>query len=154
MIHGHIDTPETYQPFLDKPAWQTAIDWLKNNQDKPNGEYEINGRDIYATVSTVTTKPRQDCIFEAHQKYIDIHFCLTGGELIEWEPLKNLKPAMEFDGAKDYCLYEAPAKSTSLKMTPGTIAIFLPQDAHMPKIQDGENTEARKVVIKIIQSIV
>lgn len=154
MLHGHINAPQTYQPFLIGPAWQKAINWLKNNQEKPVGEYEIQGRDIWASVATVATQPRSECVFEAHRQYIDIHFCIKGGEIIEWSPLEHLKPTMEFDQIKDYCLYEPPARATNLAMTPGMLAIFFPADAHMPKVQTEQTDIITKVVIKIKQSLV
>ncbi len=150
MLQGHIHTPETYQPFLNHPAWQKVLEWLNKEAPKlKDGEYEIDGRNIYAPISTITTMPREQTKYEAHQQHIDVHYCLEGGELIEWAPVKTLIPKMEFDTLKDYCLYESPTKATSLLMTPGTFAIFFPADAHMPKISDGKNAQVKKVVVKI-----
>ena len=147
---GHIHTPETYQPFLSHPVWKKVLDWLYTEAQKlADGEYEIDGRNIYAPISTVKTMPRQQAKYEAHRQYIDVHYCLEGGEIIEWTPVNQLTPTMEFDTAKDYCLYESPKEATSLVITPGTFAIFFPADAHMPKISNGEHKQVRKVVVKI-----
>lgn len=154
MLAGHIDHPETYQNFLTHPVWQKALNWLKENSDKADGEYEIQGRDLFAIVQTIPTQPRESCIFEAHKNYIDLQYCISGGELIEWAPLETLTPKGEFLTDKDYGHYFAPEKATSLVMTPGTFGIFFPVDAHMPKVSDGVNAQTKKVVVKIRRSLI
>lgn len=150
MLLGHIHTPNTYEPFLQHEVWQKVLAWLNTEAPKlANGEYAIDGRNIYAPISTIQTLPREEATYEAHRQYIDVHYCLEGGEIIEWAPVETLTPTMEFDITKDYCLYESPNKATSLLMTPGTFAIFFPADAHMPKISDSQNTQVKKVVVKI-----
>ncbi len=46
-------------PFKYPEALQKGIDWLRNNDLKAMeaGTYEIEGRDIYAMIQEVTTKP-------------------------------------------------------------------------------------------------
>lgn len=154
MILAHKEYPATYENILVLPAWRTALEWIKNMPtDLTEGEHEINGRDMYANVHSADLLPRTEAVFEAHQNYIDLHYCLAGGEVIEWMPVDLLKPKTEYDEAKDYTLYEPPAEATSCLMTPHSFAIFLPADAHMPKITDGKHTKVRKVVIKIKTSL-
>lgn len=157
MLVGHIDHPETYQHFLPQPVWQTALDWLKENSEKlasptggTDGEYEIEGRDLFAIVQTIEPQTRDKCIFEAHKNYIDLQYCISGGELIEWAPVETLTPKGEFLTEKDYGHYLAPEKASSVLMTPGTFGIFFPHDAHMPKISDGVHPQTKKVVVKIL----
>lgn len=150
MLLGHIHTPNTYEPFLQHSIWQKALTWLANKAETlKDGEHEIDNRNMYASISTAQTMPREEAVYEAHRQYIDIHYCLEGGEIIEWAPVNQLTPKMEFDTTKDYCLYESPKEANSLVIKPGTFAIFLPGDAHMPKISDGHNQQIRKVVVKI-----
>ena len=126
------------------------MDWLTTQAPKkPAGEYEIRGRDIYASTQTVSTIPRGEGLFEAHKKYIDIHYCLEGGEVIEWAPVDTLTPKTEFDTEKDYGLFESPAAAEKIVMKPGHFATFLPADAHMPKLSNGKNKTCKKVVVKI-----
>lgn len=149
MLLGNIKAPGTYQPFLSHSVWRTALDWIQSNQHQPEGEYEINGRDVYASISTISTLSRSEGMFEAHKQYIDLHYCLEGGEIIEWAPVGTLGEPKETNEEKDYALHVAPAQTTRILMAPGTFAIFFPEDAHMPKISDGENTSTKKVVAKV-----
>lgn len=165
MLAGHIKHPKTYQTFLTHPVWEKALGWLKENSSRGDGEYEIEGRDLFAIVQTIQTQPRESCIFEAHKNYIDLQYCISGGELIEWAPVETLTPKGEFLTDKDYGHYLAPEKApasggappkavaTSLLMTPGTFGIFFPHDSHMPKISDGTNNQTKKVVVKIKESL-
>lgn len=150
MLLAHREHPETYRTLLTHPVWQGALAWLGTMPaDIPEGEHHITGRDIYANVHSAPTIPRTQGTYEAHQNYIDIHYCLVGGEIIEWAPVATLTARTAYDAKKDYTLFELPPKASLCLMTPGVFAIFLPADAHMPKISDGANTDVKKVVIKI-----
>jgi biofilm protein TabA len=150
MILAHSNHPETYHSLLTHPLWQEALNWIaKEAAEKPDGDYEIQGKDMYASVQTALTVPRKEALFEAHRQYIDLHYCLTGGEIIEWAPVQALEQKTQFDTEKDYALYEPPGNASALVMTPGVFAIFLPADAHMPKVADNTHKEVRKVVVKI-----
>lgn len=150
MLIGNLEYPETYQALLAHPIWQQALAWLKNDtENKPDGEYEINGRDMYASISTIDTLPIEQGVFEAHKQYIDIHYCINGGEVIGWIPVQELTNIKETNHEKDYTLFAPPPQYNRIHITPGTIAVFMPADAHMPKLSDGSNNQVRKVVVKI-----
>lgn len=150
MLLGYKDSFSAYKPLLQNPSWQKVFGWIE--QALPNlqeGEHQILGSDIYANLQRTKTIDRAQGLFEAHQIYIDFHYCLDGGEVIEWAPVSQLTIKEPYNLDKDYTLYNPPTYSTSLKMFPGSLAIFFPEDAHMPKISDGLNKEVKKVVIKI-----
>lgn len=150
MFLAHIEHPQTYRALLTQPVWQevfTLIDSLETST--PEGKRDIRGRDIYINVQRAQTLLREKGVYEAHREYIDLHYCLEGGEVIEWAPVATLTPHTTYNSEKDYALFEAPQQSTSCIMTPGAFAIFLPADAHMPKISDGVHEYVKKVVVKI-----
>lgn len=150
MLLGHLQHEKTFAPFLTHPVWQKIKSWLIEQAPQlADGEYEIAGRDIYAIIQEIETLPIEKAIFESHQKYIDIHYCLEGGERIDWALVGTLTPSTEYDKEKDYTLYHSLPTTTSCLMTPGTLAIFLPHDAHMPKINDGIHPTVRKIVVKV-----
>lgn len=150
MLIGDINHPGTYQPFLKNYGWEKVCTFLKNEVGgKADGEYELDGRNIYVPISTLTPQPADHCIFESHRQYIDIHYCIEGGEIIGWAPTATLTPTMEFDVAKDYCLYESPQEFTKVNLTPGMFMVCFPADAHMPKISDVIHPTLKKAVVKI-----
>lgn len=154
MLLGHHQFPETYSPLLKNPVWHQALNWISNiPADLPLGEHEINGRDMFVNYHEAQLLPREEGTYEAHQNYIDLHYCLTGGEIIEWVPVATLTSTTQYNAEKDYQLYAVPPQASSCLMTPGTFAVFFPGDAHMPKVSDGKNTKVKKVVVKIKLSL-
>lgn len=150
MVLAHIDHPESYRPLLVLPAWRVVTTWLRNApKDLSEGEYVIQGKDIFFNCHKATTVPRGQGVYEAHTKYVDVHYCLAGGEKIEWALANMLQPRTEYDAAKDVTLFASPSQASSCVMTLGTFAIFFPDEAHMPKINDGQHAMVRKVVVKI-----
>lgn len=150
MLLGDKYSLSTYKPLLQNPIWQKIFNWIEQTlPGLQEGEHSIMGKDIYASHQKAKTIDRTEAIFEAHQAYIDLHYCLDGGEIIEWAPTSQLIIKKSYDPTDDYTLYNTPSFATSLKMLPGSFAIFFPEDAHMPKISDGMNKEVKKVVIKV-----
>ena len=152
MLLANRASPTTYQLLLQSPTWQKVFSWIDQilpNLQEQEGEYQILEPDIYANLQKAATMDRAQGVFESHRTYIDFHYCLNGGEIIEWAPASKLEIDKPYNPGNDSILYKVPPFATSLKMFPGSFAIFFPEDAHMPKISDGVNKEVKKVVIKI-----
>ena len=150
MLLGHSRYPETYQSLLLGPVWQQALDWIAHMPaDLPLGEHEISGRDMFVNYHEAQLLPREDGAYEAHRNYIDLHYCLIGGEIIEWAPVPTLTSTTQYNPEKDFQLYAVPPQAATCLMTPGAFAVFFPGDAHMPKVSDGKNERVKKVVVKI-----
>ncbi len=140
---------------LADPVWQQAFTWIAQHaRELPDGEHEIIGRDMYANIHTAPTTPESEGVFEIHKEYIDIHYCLTGGELICHSPTDILKEKTVFDTEKDYQLFFPSEKSEAVTMQPNSFAIFFPRELHMPMITDGTNKIVHKVVVKIKASLI
>lgn len=160
MFFGQLNTPETYETFLQTPALLRALAWIREMpSDQAPGVYEIEGDRIFVNVHGYETLPREQCRFESHRKYIDIQYCLEGGELIDIEWASYLTPDGPFDHEKDLQFYqnqpqpEQQEGGTVLRMTPGDFAIFLPEDAHRPRVGDGRHPSVRKLVVKISRDL-
>jgi len=131
MLLGNTKYPDTYEYLLSQKVWEQVFDWIEKNGTQDEGDYEIDGENIYASIQLVQTMPREQATFERHFEYIDLHYCVNGGEIIEWLPAKELSEPTESNVEKDYALHTAPEKASSLLTTPNTFAIFFPEDAHM-----------------------
>lgn len=139
---------------LTAPVWQQAFSWAKEHAATfSDGEYEISGRDIYANIHTIHTTPESEGAFEVHREYIDLHYCLTGGEIIAHSPVGTLEEKTVYDAEKDYQLLYPVQESSHVAMQPDSFAIFYPGELHMPKIANGTNESVRKVVVKIKASL-
>jgi len=137
--------------FKNKDRWDKAFNFLKNT-DFSKAEmkrYDIDDDKLYATVSEYISKNEETAQFEAHRKYIDIQYVISGKEVMNIAPLKSVnKVLMPYDAIKDI-EFVAVSKSTDLKAASGSFFIFFPDDAHRPGLKDGVNSPVRKVVIKL-----
>jgi YhcH/YjgK/YiaL family protein len=112
------------------------------------GEHEVKGRTIYASVSYYDTKQLSEGSFEAHVKYIDIQFVISGEERIGYAPMAEHPIYMrEYDYDKDYALFETTGEL--LVANQKVFFIFMPQDVHMPGIQLHGSHPVKKLVMKI-----
>ena len=153
MLHGQYNKPDTYSKLLTHPVWETAFSWVQAHANSlPNGEHEIQHRDIYANIMSLSTLRPEDTFFEMHEEYIDIHYCLSGGESIGYAPIGDLVEK-ELNKEKDYQLFMPTEKMSSCTLQPLDFAIFFPRELHMPKLQNGLDTNVKKVVIKIKKSM-
>jgi biofilm protein TabA len=155
MIHGHISAVDAYSHLLSNPAWRFAFDWLSKLPPRPEtGIRPLQGDDIYVNVHGYQTLPREQCRYESHRRYVDLQYCIDGGEMIDWQLATTLAPAGPFDEEKDLQFYEMGASLTTLHMLPGSFAIFFPTDAHLPRRHDGLNASVSKLVIKVALKLV
>lgn len=140
---------------LTHPIWDKALTWAKEQASKlPDGEYPIQDRNMYANVHTVKTQELSACVFEVHREYIDLHYCIEGGEIIAYAPEGALQEKSAYDAEKDYGLFMTTENCKKTAVTPGGFAIFFPEELHAPKVFDGEHKRIRKVVIKIHKILV
>jgi YhcH/YjgK/YiaL family protein len=137
--------------FKNKARWDKAFTFLKTN-DLSGLEvkrYDIEGDNLYASVSEYLTKNKEDARFEAHQKYIDIQYVINGIEQISVAPVSLKKDiTVPYDISKDI-EFMTVTRCTDMKATPERFFIFFPSDLHRPSVKIGENSKVRKVVVKV-----
>jgi len=121
--------------FLDQPGLT----------ELPDGEHEILGGRVFAIIAHENGRELRDAKLEGHRKHIDIQYVISGDESIGWAPREGLANSVEYDVEKDLEFFEGAPKSI-VQVPPGSFAVFLPTDAHLPLIGDGP---IHKVVVKI-----
>jgi YhcH/YjgK/YiaL family protein len=110
------------------------------------GKYEIDGDCIYAMVSKVPGRKKEDAQLETHKKFIDIQLVLSGTDGMGWKPSPSCKlPSGEYDQKADVQFF-ADEPDIWFSAKSGEFVIFFPEDAHMPLISSGE---IHKVVVKV-----
>jgi YhcH/YjgK/YiaL family protein len=137
--------------FKNRERWKKAFTFLKDN-DLSKLEvkrHDIDGDNLYASVSEYLTKNEEDTKFEAHRKYIDIQHVIIGAEQMSITPLSDMKEELvPYDPAKDV-EFMTVNKTSSFEATPDKFFIFFPSDIHRPSVKIGENKNVRKVVVKV-----
>ena len=153
-IHGTMNDIVKYVAF--GRSMRCALEYLERFDpaffmDKPPGYSEkipVRGRDIFAIHQVYATKPARQVRFESHRAYIDLQYVWEGSEVIAIAPLSGLKAVKPYHKKDDVALYEYfPA--TSLVMSPGTLAVLFPSDAHAPCLFYKKRGIVSKTVVKV-----
>ncbi|WP_276481099.1 YhcH/YjgK/YiaL family protein [Paraflavitalea pollutisoli] len=112
------------------------------------GKYELDGTNLIAIVNEYDTIDQLGEQMEAHKKYIDVQYIVSGEELIGHDLLQQQVPSKAYDAENDFWLF-ADTPTFFSKMQAGMFAIFFPTDLHMPNIRVHEPTPVKKVVLKL-----
>lgn len=121
--------------FLDQPGLA----------ELPDGKYEIMGDHVFALVARENGRAVSDGELEGHRNYIDIQYVISGDESMGWSPREGLIHSVEYDAEKDLEFFQGEPQSL-VRVPPGSFAVFLPTDAHLPLLGEGA---IHKVVVKV-----
>ena len=138
------------QYLLNPERWNRAFLFLREADlaglDK--GRYELGGSDLFVSVDEYVTRDESDTRLEAHRKYADIQYIISGVEKMGMVALDKTTVTVPYNEEKDICFLDS-GKENFLLATPDRYFIFFPDDAHRPCLKAGENTAVKKVVIKV-----
>lgn len=128
----------------------TAIEYLIKNDLKElsTGRTEIDGDKVFINRFSYKGLPENECFFEGHNDYLDIHIVLDGEELLGYSDIYDLEAITDYDKENDFTKYKGKVK-TYCRGEIGTFIIVFPEDIHMPKIRVNENV-VEKVVCKVL----
>jgi YhcH/YjgK/YiaL family protein len=115
----------------------------------PLGRTDIEGKDVFLTISEAETRSPEQVRFEAHRRFVDIQLVVRGQEAIGYAPAASLTTVEPYDKEKDIEFFSVPPESATLALRAGDFAVFAPGDAHRPSLHlDGPHV-SRKVVVKV-----
>lgn len=118
-------------------------------QSLETGRHDLQGDDLYALVQRGESRAIESAEFEAHRRYIDIQYLISGEEYIAVVPQQGLTVSKPYDESKDIEFYLRPPKYEKIIMHPGRFAVFYPQDAHLPNCYPNRPGPLHKVVVKV-----
>jgi biofilm protein TabA len=158
-IFGNI---EVVKKQVDDKKFLKAFEYLEKVLDENSTENKrLNSLNIgafekenldennFALEQVYNSKDRKNCFFESHRKNIDVQFILEGEEIIEVDNIENLSEKFSYDDAMDLVKYSDSSFSSSIKLKKGGVAIFFPEDAHMPCIKIENSKKVIKTVVKV-----
>ncbi len=147
MIIDKLSNANTYTYISE--GIKKAFDYLKQEDlvSKEVGKYEIDGDNLFVLIQEYDPKKEEEGKCEAHKKYIDIQYIISGVEKMGYAPVGGMEVIDPYNDVKDrfFVKWDGEFKT----YTEGTFAIFFPQDAHMPGIEAVPNQKVKKAVVKI-----
>lgn len=149
MILANIKDAEKYCSI--NPNFKVVFDFLKTlTKDSKEGliaeDYRVNFSGKYCDTADKNADGTPKA-FEAHKKYIDIHYCISGSEGIGYNDLTRLAPATEYDEENDYLLLSGEYQKVILHE--GDFCIVFPEDAHIPMMKGASDEKLLKAVAKV-----
>lgn len=136
--------------FSLHPDMEKAYEFLKAFYENP-GElrrYDLNDQGLFVNAETYTTKPAEGREAEAHRKYVDLQFVVSGQEQIGIAPLETATPAGDFSEERDIGFYTCKYTQWA-QLRSGWFALIWPHEAHLPCTQLGEACTVVKTVAKL-----
>jgi YhcH/YjgK/YiaL family protein len=133
------------------PRLTVAFDALlsRNLIEASDGTYEIDGRNVFAIVQRYTTKPREQGRWEAHRRYADVQFVVSGIEMMGWTPVDELTVSTPYNDDKDIVFLDGNGPHQNVAVASGLMAVFFSSDAHMPGLANGQPSVVHKIVMKV-----
>lgn len=152
MLQGNKNDIEKLLPYVSERlqkalAYVAATDFGKVE----NGEYEIDGHNVFARVNTYDTELKADRRPEKHNDYIDVQFVARGEEAIWYTPLTSECVETENKAEKeDVIFYADPQEKNCAVLNSGDFAIFFPWELHRPNCSvEKTASNVQKIVVKV-----
>ena len=150
MIYDEFDNISLYCKKDD--ALYTAIMFAKIfDLSQPDGEYEVEGRDIFAKVQSYSTQEAEKRTFEAHRDYYDVQVMRIGSERQDAYVGReaDLEPLTEYNDENDTIKLKSPTVFSSIIVSPGEFVVYYPQDIHRPNCCVDVPANVRKICMKV-----
>lgn len=148
MIIDKIENAKLYYGLSDRI--KKGLQYLENNDltNVENGNYELDGKNLFVSVQDYISKPESEGKFEAHKKYIDIQYIVKGQERLGFGNIDDFNLVTPYDEEKDIEFLAGHGDFAAAKQ--GYFLIFTPQDAHMPQICLDKPEYVKKAVVKVL----
>ncbi len=150
MVIDNLNNCKLY--FSMHKNFAKAFEFIKKAVDEnlPKGKYEIDGKELYASVQEYNSKLRADAKSEGHKSYIDIQFIISGTEAVDVFDISKATPKTEYNPEKDAAFYEDLDSANHCVLSAGEYGIFFPHDIHKPGLSINETPAAvKKIVVKV-----
>ena len=153
MITGKLSQISNQLNYLNNKRVLKAANLIGslNFQNLQDNVYEIEGKDFYyilASYQTVDIKKRPA---EAHRKYIDFQYVISGKEEIGFTDYSNIKKIRsEYINEKDAEFFDSVVNECFVTLYQNNYAIFFPEDVHRPGVYLNNANNVRKAVFKIL----
>ena len=147
MVFGNIRDLKDYG-YLEAEVLK-CFEYAKNHDllSYEKGSHEIEGDNLFVNIVEYETTTPENRFWEAHKKYLDLHFMLKGPEQIDVNFIDNMEQK-EFVDKDDFLPLEGEANS-HVVLTEGDFLLCYPKDAHRTAVQVTTPAVIKKAIFKI-----
>ena len=148
MFACNIKISTKYDYLSEK--FKAGYKWLAETDIKAleDGAYPILGDDVIANVQSYETEPAEKRKFEAHDKYFDIQYMVTGQEFFGVCHREGLKVSVAHP-ERDLFFFDEPGDYGMVLLREGDFIVVEPEEAHKPRCSVGTPAQVKKVVVKV-----
>lgn len=143
-----VDTLANSYLYTCTQAMQRAFDYLTVTDFKhlEPGRYELDGKELYVMIQQYNSKTPEQGKWEAHRKYIDIQYIISGSEQIGYANINQLTQG-DYNPDKDFLALSG--QGNLITMTAGMFMLLYPEDGHMPGMAIDQPVPVKKAVVKV-----
>lgn len=125
-------------------------DFVSNNDLSKfeKGVHEIDGQDFFLNIVEYDSKDEEERFWEAHKKYLDIHFMIYGCERIKLSFIDNMK-IKDYDEENDFLSFENGESNSHVDLYSGDFLICYKEDVHMTALKIKNKESVKKGIFKI-----
>lgn len=147
MIFDSLKHKDNYKHF---PALYQALNYLDSlpSRELPAPTVVLEVGRLFCNLVTFTSKPEEQCIYEAHRNFIDLHFIVSGIERIATSDLGSLTTEVPYAPEKDIEFLKGDADGY-YELKPGQFMVCFPGDAHKVAMMKDKPAEVKKIVFKM-----
>lgn len=146
-----VDIPMLYHHIKQHPnRWKTVCYFMTHNDlsKLPLGVKVLSDK-VFVNIQEYTTRDPGVQHLEAHRKYIDFQYVVSGRELMGSGKLADAKDVVPYNSKKDAGNYTLPIFPYYVA-TPEYFFVFFPSQVHLTNIQFGDKALVRKLVFKVM----
>lgn len=147
MIFDSITNKDNYKDF---PLLYQALCFLADLPEGtlPEPNTVLVEDQLFCNPVSLVSKPESECVYEAHQKYIDLHYIVRGVERIATSDITALSQDVPYSKEKDIGFLTGEADGY-YDLKPGQFMVCFPNDAHKVAIMKDQPAPIDKIVFKI-----
>lgn len=151
MVVGMIKDAMRYHALSSRIA--DALKWLETADMAAlqEGTNPIRGEEIFCNVNVYQTTVKEERVWEGHRKYIDIHFMISGSEMIDVSPITTMHVKQDYNMQTDFIEFKGdPCQHIILQE--GMFLIAFPEDIHKTALQvtAGTACTVKKGIMKVL----
>lgn len=152
MIIGDFRSWEADR-LLFSPKLILALDYIRtcSFEEMEDGVYTLDQEGGYLILKEAPLFPHAEMRMEHHERYIDIHYLISGTEKFGFARDSGMNKAIKVDPpVDDHVFFDEVEHEMDLLLTAGQFVLFMPSDIHRPWCIAVEGiVQVRKALLKI-----